>query len=663
MALTLKLYDMKRRYSLQLAEMRFYAYNSDEISDLCFIPRFAFGKRHDFLVRPDFAGIATRLMFHNNISDDGCPRGVRRQVTVTLVDVTMRCEMAERQVRVSMDKSQVMKSVYVDFPMEEVRFDTAHTYKIVARDKAANEFLGEETIHLYSMETFGHPAFWYAASEGGVRTEWDERLYKSVSYMDNEDYRVQFCITPVFIDVRPLILPELELHIHYPDGEKVTAWFAEPKALMPDGVHYTVDAPFYTNEDRHGVYYAELLCMGESVAGFAFTTDGPCVEGTFDGDALEPMAGYTLEGAEKRLAAFQSEEKEDDDERDDFDKLLDEFIASEICASKGIHIKEPQAETAPSDSEDVEEEDAEEPCEDDEEDDEEEASEEKEDASLLLSLDHLTGLRSVKEKLSVYERVVRFNKMRADKNLPVSAMPLHAMFLGSPGTGKTTVAKMMGVMLRRAGMLSRGHVVVRERATLLGQNYSSESENTLAAIEKARGGILLIDEAYQLYQPNDQRDPGKFVIETLLTALADERNRDWMLILAGYPKEMERMFDMNPGLKSRIPESNIYIFDDFTETELVDIAEKYITRKQYTLSEDARVALAERLKADYCQRERNFGNARHVINLIETEVLPAMAVRVTTDGADDELSLTEIKATDIPKPVLKPVAARPRIGF
>ena len=136
-----------------------------------------------------------------------------------------------------------------------------------------------------------------------------------------------------------------------------------------------------------------------------------------------------------------------------------------------------------------------------------------------------------------------------------------------------------------------------------------------------------------------------------------------MLILAGYPKEMERMFDMNPGLKSRIPESNIYIFDDFTEAELVDIAEKYITRKQYTLSEDARVALAERLKADYCQRERNFGNARHVINLIETEVLPAMAVRVTTDGADDEFSLTEIKATDIPKPVLKPVEARPRIGF
>lgn len=118
---------------------------------------------------------------------------------------------------------------------------------------------------------------------------------------------------------------------------------------------------------------------------------------------------------------------------------------------------------------------------------------------------------------------------------------------------------MMGMILHRAGVLSKGHVVVRERATLLGQNYNSEAENTIAAIKEAQGGILLIDEAYQLYQPNDPRDPGKFVIDTLLTALADETNRDWMLVLAGYLDDMKRMFDMNPGFKSRIPESNIYL--------------------------------------------------------------------------------------------------------
>ncbi|MDE6270514.1 MAG: AAA family ATPase, partial [Muribaculaceae bacterium] len=134
-----------------------------------------------------------------------------------------------------------------------------------------------------------------------------------------------------------------------------------------------------------------------------------------------------------------------------------------------------------------------------------------------LRLESLTGLKAVKDKLAVYERVVRFNRLRADHNLPTSPTPLHAMFLGSPGTGKTTVAKMMGEMLRDAGVLSRGHVVVRERSNLIGIHYNSEGENTLKAIEEAQGGILLIDEAYHLYQPQDARDPGKCVIETLRT--------------------------------------------------------------------------------------------------------------------------------------------------
>ena len=223
---------------------------------------------------------------------------------------------------------------------------------------------------------------------------------------------------------------------------------------------------------------------------------------------------------------------------------------------------------------------------------------------------------------------------------------------------------MIGVMLRRAGVLSKGHVVVRERATLLGQNYNSESEKTLQAIEEAQGGILFIDEAYQLFQSNDPRDPGKFVIETLLTALADESNRDWMLILAGYPDEMNRMFEINPGFRSRIPESNIYLFEDFSDTELLEIAENYLYRNRYCLSDDARTALADRLKADYALKKKNFGNARHVINLIETDILPAMAVRVTSADITDTDILTSILPCDIPQPQLpSDNQNRPRIGF
>lgn len=322
---------------------------------------------------------------------------------------------------------------------------------------------------------------------------------------------------------------------------------------------------------------------------------------------------------------------------DDFEKALQAFIDSEMEKLTSGHdgTKVPEDTFTPEDCE----------------------------SSVLDSLNQLTGLASVKEKLATYEKVVRFNKMRIDNNLSSNIQPLHAMFLGSPGTGKTTVAQRMGIMLRRAGLLSKGHVVIKERATLLGPNYSMEETNTLNAIEEAQGGILFIDEAYQLYQPNDPRDPGKFVIEALMTALADESKRDWMLILAGYPDEMKRMFDMNPGLKSRIPDSNIYFFEDFTVSELMEVAEKYLARNNYTLSPEAHEALVKRLTADCLNRDKSFGNARHVINMIQTEILPAMAVRVVSGTNISLEALSVIQSTDIPDSKTRIYTKRPHIGF
>ena len=367
------------------------------------------------------------------------------------------------------------------------------------------------------------------------------------------------------------------------------------------------------------------------------------------------------------------------DKDKDFDELLDDFIKSQLedneentensCWSVQEEPYEPYADddNAEENGDEVEEcssDDDKETNEDDyydcdfpeeEEDDEPEVEE--------LTLDKMIGLGSVKEKLVTYEHLVRFNKLRRDSGLPTPSIPLHAMFLGAPGTGKTTVAKMMGKMLADAGVLSYGHVVVKERSKLIGQFYSNEEKNTLRAIEDAQGGILFIDEAYQLYQPHDPKDPGKFVIETLMTALADESKRDWMLILAGYPDEMKRMFDMNPGLKSRIPDSNIYVFDDYNDGELMRIAENYLERNQYTLTAEAREALTLRLRSDYEQRDKSFGNARHVVNMIETEILPAMATRVVKTGESDVKVLTEIQACDIPKPVRRLQTCRQRIGF
>lgn len=283
--------------------------------------------------------------------------------------------------------------------------------------------------------------------------------------------------------------------------------------------------------------------------------------------------------------------------------------------------------------------------------------------SLLKSMDFLVGLDRVKGKLAEYEKVVRFNSWRNHRKLPLVPMPLHAMFLGSPGTGKTTVAKMMGLMLHRAGVLSRGHVVVRERSSLMGGCYGDQEAKTMEAISEADGGILLIDEAYQLHQPDDPRDPGKYVVETLLTALADESRRDWMLILAGYPDEMLRMFDMNPGLSSRIPEANIYVFDDLDEGQLMQVAERYFDTYEYTLSSEAHIALAQRIAVDYACRDRSFGNARYVRNLIQTGILPAMATRVVDTGTYDRQALTTIQATDIPAPMRFFSRGRRPVGF
>ena len=364
----------------------------------------------------------------------------------------------------------------------------------------------------------------------------------------------------------------------------------------------------------------------------------------------------------------------------DFDELLDDFIKSQLedneentettCWSVQEEPYEPYADDDNAEengdeveecSSDTDETNSEEDNYDDNDYDDEEEEEPIEPEP--LTLDQMIGLTSVKNKLASYEKVVRFNKLRRDSGLPTPSIPLHAMFLGAPGTGKTTVAKMLGNMLAKAGVLTYGHVVVKERSKLIGQFYSNEEKNTLRAIEDAQGGILFIDEAYQLYQPHDPKDPGKFVIETLMTALADESKRDWMLILAGYPDEMRRMFDMNPGLKSRIPDSNIYVFDDYNDGELMRIAENYLERNQYTLTGEAHEALTLRLRSDYEQRDKSFGNARHVVNMIETDILPAMAARVILSGDCDVKALTEIHACDIPKPIRKLQAVRQRIGF
>lgn len=630
---------MKKKSPIELEEMQFCTFSDNEPIDIN-PSLFEYDKRHDFIKDEDFAGIAVKLDFYNSCHNN--KSGVRRQLTLTLIDATTRCEVAQTQTSVKISKEEENAVVYSAFAASAIDFKAGHTYKLTVHDATASELLNEASIHIFEQEKWGHPSKWYTVDEGGIRPDWEDNLYRTVKAPEFSSYNVRFNVMHNFGYNRPSIMPELEIRLYYPEDERIATRIVEPQCIDFNSNMYFVELSFGANILYSGAFYAELLCMEYPIAGFVFGIHGPNMRGQWYGDDIKALNEYSPEAATARFKHLIPTDECEESYDDYLDKTIDDFISNE---TERLETDEQYSTNTEGESEEKPE------------------TEKPEDKSLQTSLEHLTGLQSVKEKLNVYERMVRFNKIRSDNGLPTFTTPLHAMFLGSPGTGKTTVAKMLGAMLHRAGILSKGHVVVKERSTLLGQFYNSEAEKTIEAIEEAQGGILLIDEAYQLFQPNDPRDPGKFVIEALLTTLADESKRDWMLILAGYPKEMEQMMDMNPGFKSRIPESNIYTFADFTETELLEIGERYLTRQQYTLTPEAKRAFEERLKSDYDMRQKNFGNARHVINMIETEIIPAMAVRITDGGATDISALTQITASDIPAPAMSKIPEMRRVGF
>lgn len=637
----------KNNNFVRLLGMQFNVFSPQENGGSKQLYDLTYNCRQDFSSGDENSKLAVRLSFYLEGEDGEDPqRGVCRKVTVSMIDCLRRWEVEKQTFSVALNaKNGYARDCYLEFPVPQISqsFWGEFGYKFVVREEKTGRYIGEEVVYFYNESMLGAPDQWYVPQRAALNKKHTSIYFRSINTddIDTCEFRYYFELKLNFGDNTPNILPQLQVRLTSLDGdsEEVSYTpFAEPVRIDSEEGLYAVTMPLIMPYDDDGTtYYAELQCMNKPVASMVFRTDKE-VNGLWFGENLQPITPFDESKAYERIGNVENEEDMD------FDTLLETFISQEFQKQSAADCEEEIADF-------------------EEADEEEETDEQTGCESLLESLDLLVGLHQVKEKLTSYERMVRFNKMRIDSGLPVISTPLHAMFLGSPGTGKTTVAKMMGDMLHRAGMLSKGHVVVRERANLLGQNYHSESEKTLQAIEEAKGGILLIDEAYQLYQPNDPRDPGKFVIDTLLTALADEENRDWMLILAGYPKQTMRMLEMNPGLQSRIPKSNIYTFDDFSEKELMEIAEKYLKGQQFTLAPEAHAALEARLRSDYNQRDHNFGNARHVINLIQTQIIPAMAMRVTDCDALDENSLVEIVAADIPCAEIGISTAQRRVGF
>jgi hypothetical protein len=264
----------------------------------------------------------------------------------------------------------------------------------------------------------------------------------------------------------------------------------------------------------------------------------------------------------------------------------------------------------------------------------------------LDEINRMIGLHSLKKELKRYVDKVRYNEARVRAGYVVKPVALHSVYLGNPGTGKTTVARLMGKVFHELGLLTKGHVVVEERNSLTGKFYGSEEEKTTQALERAQGGVLFIDEAYTLLVKEDPKDPGRRIMETLLTTLSDEGNRDICIILAGYPNPMIDMLNENPGMKSRLP--NVYHFDDYSVDELMQIARSYMETNQYVLTEEAEAALHRTVEKACSRRDNKFGNGRYIISLLENRIIPNLASRLIATGEIEQVELiNRIEKVDV----------------
>ena len=233
------------------------------------------------------------------------------------------------------------------------------------------------------------------------------------------------------------------------------------------------------------------------------------------------------------------------------------------------------------------------------------------------ALKKLIGCEEIKEQIEQLTILHQYNR-RLVSNNPESEeheVSMHAIFHGAPGTGKTTLCRLYASLLYKAGALSNGHVVVADRSTFVGNNFGDEEKAVWAVLEAAKGGVLMIDEAYQLNPPHPN-DPGKNVLPLMMPQLADETDRDMAVVLCGYTEPMEKLLSQNEGLNSRFP--NRFKFPDFTVPQLLQISKLRIKRHGYHFTPKAWELYREVVTRLYNNRDkRTWGNAREVANLLD----------------------------------------------
>ena len=248
-------------------------------------------------------------------------------------------------------------------------------------------------------------------------------------------------------------------------------------------------------------------------------------------------------------------------------------------------------------------------------------------------LNDIVGLDEVKTYLNSLEQHLKISKLRAKKGLKTAEVSKHMIFTGNPGTGKTTIARIVSKMMKVAGVLENGQLVEVSRSDLVGKYVGHTAPLTMSVVNSALGGVLFIDEAYSLYRGKDDSF-GLEAIDTLVKAMEDHRD-DLIVILAGYKKEMESFLDANSGLKSRF--ANIINFPDYTGEQMLQIAQNIAKGKDYVIDEEASAKLLEYFTMVQSKEDSTSGNGRLARNVVEAAILKQSRRVLMDENADISL--------------------------